>query len=292
MGGWYTGVGSQGCEREERGFSWVSSGPGPSSRFTDLLSTLLLWVWRTSLLSHGLLAPRWRGAGEGWCSCGSTSRCFSSPVCGCACSEVSVFLDLSTSWSNSKSWINRSVQGYCCLPFAFLLSLWPWGAVVNYSQEDRAGVCPVPYTVGEWCLERCTFPLLLPCFVLSRANLASAVQLCQYFFDLSVPFPLPQLLQKWLSCCSSCACRPATPAVEDDAAASWATGRGCCRARVPARPGHSALGPCRVEVDPGLIVPIFPQWLGYYCVLMSQSASIYKLFVSRIGKVGKKHYCR
>lgn len=116
VGGWHAGVGMAavreafpGCQavRAPRGSQTCSA---PSSSGRGGLPSLVV----------GCLHARRRGAGEG--SCGSASRCFSSPACGCACSQVSTLLDLSTSRSDSKSLTNRSVQGYCGLPAAALLS--------------------------------------------------------------------------------------------------------------------------------------------------------------------------
>lgn len=116
MGGWHTGVGMAavreafpGCQavRASRGSQTCSA---PSSSGRGGLPGLVV----------GCLHAGQRGAGEEG-SCGSASRCFF-PACGCACSQVSTLLDLSTSRSDSKSLTNRSVQGYCGLPAAALLS--------------------------------------------------------------------------------------------------------------------------------------------------------------------------
>lgn len=174
-GDWHAGM--RELRQWEGSFPCISGCSGPSPRLTDLLSTFLLWVWRTSFFGHGLLTPRLRGAVAGRCSCGSAGCYFSFPLCGCVYSEVSMFLDLFSSWNNSKSWINRSVQSYyCCLPLVFLLSL-----TLRCSGKLQPG------RWGQGCVQ-ChkllllvmpgKIPLLL-WFLLTRANLASAAQLHQ-----------------------------------------------------------------------------------------------------------------
>jgi len=148
--------------------------------------------------------------------------------------------------------------------------------MVTYSQEDRAGACPVPHTVGVGDAQRdASFPH------------SSALCLLEPILPQLPSFTSTYFL---ISPCPPLYPGPFRKVVVLQLLCLW-TSRGCCRRwcsvqlsnlqrMLQGQCAHSpletaSLVPCRVKVGPGFMVPPFPQRVRYWCVLMVQWPSVY-----------------